>query len=132
MPGRPEEPHHLIARYGRVGYSELWKFENNYQRGSHNGLFPSTGAGKKLHIFYFRTGKVTHLKIFFSQFYYLSWVYITTYRQGCVIRTVPAQEKVLQVVYINAVQILDIPNGQPGVWMSVWIQFFAVISPARP
>src|SRR5262245_43299418 len=72
------------------------------------------------HLVYFRTGRYW-AKVFFYQFYDLIGRYISTNSKRCVIWTIPAQKEILQVVYIDPVEVLHIADRKPGIGMSVGI-----------
>src|SRR5437588_86732 len=54
-------------------------------------------------------------------------MHITAYGKHRIIRTIPSEEKFLQVVNIYAVQIIYITNGGPGIRMNKGIQAFIYV-----
>ena len=50
------------------------------------------------------------------------WSDIATYCQCRIVGSIPAKEEIFQIVYTHPVQVLDIADSQPGIWVTVGIE----------
>ena len=117
-----------VEGYGvGVAIGHRWKHHLQHREAdvvgvAHVAVGGEHGFGQLLHRH--RRAALDGAEVLLHQLHHFGGLHVAAHGEGGVVGAVPAQEEIFEVLYVRAVQVFEVADGEPGVGMAVGVEGF--------